>query len=173
MQRADAELPQRAQESHLLRANLSGAQEGDALRPVLVHERAELERENLQRFVPIGWFERAGLRIAQQRRRRTVGRGERCERFPAFRAGHAEIHRIILRRGKIYCVAVLEMDVQPAASRAKAADHRGRRVRLEPRGHVAEAEVGRMLHEVRGEGAGALAQHGTFLTRGTRQAQRF
>lgn len=68
MQRAHAALPERAEERHLLRANLARAQERDALLPVLVHDGLELQREDLHRVVPVGRLQVSGGGIAQERR---------------------------------------------------------------------------------------------------------
>ena len=40
--------------------------------------------------------------VAQQRRRRAVGRSERRQRLPAFGAGHAEVHGIVGSRREVH-----------------------------------------------------------------------
>ena len=163
VQRAHAELPQRSEERHFLRANLSRAEKRHRLRPVLIHQRFELEREHLHRLVPIHGLEQAGFWIAQERLRRAVGRGERRERLPTFRTGHPEVHRVIGGRCEVHRHAGLQMNVQRTTRRAEAADRARGRVRPQTCGDFAETEIAGMQREVLRERAGPLAEQGIFV----------
>ena len=73
VQHAHAELGQRAEQRHFLGDDLAGAQEGDRLRAVRGLDRLHAIDERAERRVPIDGLELAG-RVAQQRRRRAIGR---------------------------------------------------------------------------------------------------
>ena len=157
MHDAHAELGQRTEEGQFLIRNLPRPNPRHRLRAVLILDGLHPHGEDLQRGVPIDGFEFA-LLVAQQRRGRAVGRGQRCERLPAFRAGHAEVHRVIARRAQVDGLAVAQMHVQPAARGAEAADHRGGAVRREARGNFAKAEVAGTLDQFLGQRSRPLAQ---------------
>ena len=61
---AHAEFEERSEECHFLGADLAGAEKSDALRPVLIHDRLELDGKDLQRVIPVGGPERSRDRIA-------------------------------------------------------------------------------------------------------------
>ena len=53
METADAELEERTEEGHFLRANLTAAQKGDGLRAMLINEGLKAHGENLEGLIPI------------------------------------------------------------------------------------------------------------------------
>ncbi len=147
MKDAHAKLGQSAQERQFLGADLAGAEPGNRVGAEFILDGFEAQRKDLERGVPIDRLEVA-VRIAQVRRRRAVGRAERGERLPTFRASHPEIDRIIGGGAQIDGLPILEVDSQTAAGRTKAADHVRRVVRLESGRHLAQPKIAWMQNEI-------------------------
>src|SRR5205814_1482485 len=105
---------------------LARANPSDTFRAVLIEQRLELERENLERVVPVARGQFARRRIAQQWSRGAVARGKWCEGFPAFGAGHAEIDRVIRIGGEIDCMAANSSKTPPTTPKSKRSPKMGR-----------------------------------------------
>ena len=122
--------------------DLARAEPGDGFRPVLSLDLFEALAEEHHRALPIDRFQ---LAAGSFRRSGVVARSGRCERrerLPAFRTGHPEVHRVMRVRAEVDRLPIPQMDIQPAAGGAEAADHRGGVVRLEPRRHLARDRTG-------------------------------
>ena len=112
--------------------------------PVRSLDRFQPRGENVQRRRPI----RFGISFPDASRSSGIGRAvrriQRIERLPAFRAGHAEIHRVARLRAEVDRLAVfIEVDFQLAAGRAVAADRGDRGARLQARRDFPEPEIAR------------------------------
>ena len=127
---------------------------------MLIHDRLELEGKDLQRVIPVGGPERSRDRIAQERLGGTVRGGEWGEGFPTFRAGHAQVYRVVRVGGEVDGRAVPQMRVEPAAGGAKAADGGGGGVGNESRGNLAEAEMAGVLDKIGSQRTVELAELG-------------
>ena len=154
----EAELRERAEQRHFLGHDLAGAEDGDGAAAVRGLDGFKFPAKGVYCFGPVDRPQHAG-RIAQQRGRCAVGRGERRERFPALRAGHAEIHRVVGIGCQVDRLALrVEVDLQRAAGAAEATDRLGGAGRRETRRHAAQAEIARVLHEFTRHRPGAGVQ---------------
>ena len=114
VQHAHAELGECAEQRHFLGDDLTRAQKGDGMWAVLCLDRLHAIDERAERRVPVDGLQLAGG-VSQQRRHGAIGRVEHGERLPAFRAGHAQIHGIVLPRALARRLAPSrKMDVQTA-----------------------------------------------------------
>jgi hypothetical protein len=169
---AHPELRERAEEEQVLGGDLSRAQERHRLAAVsplhAAHARDELVGGAPPRHRP-----QRARRVAQERRRRAVGRGERSQCLPALRTCHAEIHWIVGGGREVHRAALAQVHGEPAPGGAEAADDVGGRVGREPRGHLAEPEAARGAHQLARERSVRRAQqtfehrkksHGSFLS---------
>jgi hypothetical protein len=129
MGHAHAEATQCAEEGHFFGDDLSGADERNRFFAMLVLDGFHPQAKDLHRGIPVDLLHFA-RGIAEQGSGRAIGRRERRQRFPTFRASHAKVYRIIMRRGDIDRLAIAQVNVQTAASRTKAADDVRRVVRL-------------------------------------------
>ena len=77
-----------------LGADLAGAEPGNRFGAEFILDGFEAQREDLECGVPIDRL-KATICVAQVRRGGAIGRAERSECLPAFRASHPEIDRII------------------------------------------------------------------------------
>ncbi len=92
VEKAHPEFEKAAEEGHFLERNLSGGEEGDGFVAVLFLDGFESAGESFQSGFPVGRDE-FSFGVAEQWGGGTVGGVERIESLPAFRAGHAEVHR--------------------------------------------------------------------------------
>src|ERR1700734_3066118 len=138
MKDAHAELRQSAQKRQLLGADLAGTEPCHCVAAEFILDGFEAQRKDLERRVPIDRFELI-VPVAQEWRRGAVRRTQRGERFPAFRASHSKVDRIIRGWAQIDGLPILEMNSQTATGGTKTANHVRRLVRLEACGDFSEA----------------------------------
>ena len=156
VQHAHAELGQAAEEGHFLGGDLAGAEKGHGVWPVLLLNGLHSRRKRPQCYVPI---DRAKLAVlTEQWRGGAVVGLQDLQRLPALGAGHAEIHRILRFRTEAHRLAVAKMDLQPAAGRAKAADHRRYGVGGLARRDFPQTETARIEHQIAGQLAVACVE---------------
>ena len=150
MHHAHAELGERAEQRHLLGGICPVPSQATDSGPCFCLDGLEARRPCLEDgFVPGHGLDSLPLR-RDERRRRASGPAQRRERLPALGAGHAEVDGIVRGRREADGLPFSQVDVEAAASRAEAADHRGglvgrdalrARAQAEPRGLAAGARA--------------------------------
>ncbi len=158
VEEAHTELEEAAEKGHLLEGDLPRGKEGDRLAPVLFLDVFEAGGEGIHRFRPAGRLQ-VSLRVSEQGDRGAVRRVQRIERLPAFRAGHAEVHRVAGLGAQVDGVSpIIEVKLELAAGRAVATDRGGGGGRFEARRNFSQPELPRLLDEVGGERSGVLLE---------------
>src|ERR1700722_3490768 len=109
MKDAHAKFSQSAQECHFLGTNLACTQPRNRAFTEFILNGFEAQSKYLERRVPIYRF-KVTIRFAQIRRGGAVRRTQWGECFPAFRASHSKVDRIIRCRAQIDRLPILEMN---------------------------------------------------------------
>src|SRR5262249_30963476 len=105
-------------------------------------------------------------------RRGAVAGGEHREGLPPLGAGHAPVDRVVGGRRQADRLAFLEVDVQAAARRAKAAGHGRGGVGQASGGGLAQSELAASQFELARQLAAALVEQRTQATRPERRVVR-
>lgn len=164
MNESHSELKETAKKGHLFGGNLTRAQKRNRLRSILSLESLQSLAEHLHRPGPRNLLH-LPRGIAQQRCGATIRCVERCQGFPAFRAGHAEIHRIVGIGTQIHRRAVLQMHIESAPGGAIPTHHRRGASRFETRRDLPQPERPRLANELLRQHALARVQEWCQRTR--------
>src|ERR1043166_8249395 len=144
------ELGKGAQKSQFFSHDLAGTQPCHRRGSVMLLNGLEASNKFTQGLAPADGPP-ASVGIPQQRDSGPIIRGEWCQRFPSFGAGHAQIDRIIAPRREVDGFTVLQMEIQTASGGTKAAHAAGPRIRFEPGWNSSQPEIAGSLYQFAGE----------------------
>ena len=154
MHHAHAELAECTEKRQLLAGHLASAEPRDRLASKLFLDGLEAVHHLEDGILPAR-FDQFSATPDKGRRgaTRTI---ERTQGFPPLGACHAQVHRILDRRAQADGGAVLEVHVEAAARRTKAAHHRRDLVWREGSGQKPQSELARFEQKVTSERAVSL-----------------
>ena len=140
VQHAHAELGEAAEQRHFLGGDLAGAEKGDGVRAVLALDRLEPLAERRQRRVPVDAAAVGRDSSRSERRRGAVGRFSTVSASQPLGQAMPRLTGYAVSGVRLTASPSSQMHLQPAAGRAKAADHRRRGVGRELGRNLAQAE---------------------------------
>lgn len=154
MEQPHAKFGQAAQVGHFFTHDLAGADEGGRLGAVGFQHGFHTVAKDLHGGFPVRRF------AVNQRGCGTVGGVQHSQGLPALGAGGAQVDRVVRVGGGVDGHTIAQVQFQPAACGAEAADGFGRAVGLQPARQLAEPKAGGIAHKVFRERTAPFAKRG-------------